>query len=234
MMSDANAGPTGVPGARQHSPFEERRKTARFLLRDVRGSLSWNGESGDAVCEVGVMNISGGGAAVLAGTSLPDGQVVTLRLSGDSAKMDPVDAVVQSSSADDSGKYVVRLRFTQWVSLDAILERARERRLWERYPARESRATLSWLEGTTEHSTHGDLLNISGGGAAFVTDVLPPSRVSVWLELDAGVRQVPRIEPVESRLIMTSVDPSGMKIAHIQFVSPCPMDLFELAVNGSE
>ena len=233
MMSDGNAGPAGLPGARQHSPFEERRKSARFLLRDVRGNLSWKGEAGDVACEVNVMNISGGGAAVLADTGLQPGQVLILRLSGDSAKMEPVEAVAQSSSLDESGKYVVRLRFTQWVSLDAILERARERRLWERYPARESRATLSWLEGTTENTTHGDLLNISGGGVAFVTDELPPTGVTIWLELDAGARQVPRIEPVESRLIATSVNPSGMKIAHIQFVTPCPMDLFELVVNGS-
>ena len=234
MMSDGNTGLAGLPGARQRSPFEERRKSARFLLRDVRGNLSWKGEAGDVACEVNVMNISGGGAAVLADAELQPGQVLILRLSGDSAKMEPVEAVAQSSSLDESGRYVVRLRFTQWVSLDAILERARERRLWERYPARESRATLSWLEGTTEKTIHGDLLNISGGGAAFVTEILPPPGTPIWLQLDASVRQVDRIDPVESQLVTTSVDPSGMKVAHIQFVNPCPMALFELAVNGGE
>jgi hypothetical protein len=30
-----------------------------------------------------------------------------------------------------------------------------------------------------------------------------------------------------------SLDPSGLKIARIQFVDPCPMEFFELAVHGS-
>ena len=41
--------------------------------------------------------------------------------------------------------------------------------------------------------------------------------------------------PTRWRLVVTtSDDPSGRKIAHLQFVGPCPMDLFEMAVNGCE
>jgi hypothetical protein len=40
-----------------------------------------------------------------------------------------------------------------------------ERRLWERYPARGSDATLSWLEGATERTIRADLRDISGEGA---------------------------------------------------------------------
>lgn len=224
----------GMLGPRGMAPQEERRKSARFLLRDVRGHMSWQGEAGDIACEVDVLNISGGGAAVLSQDAPQEGQVLQLQLYGEAVKMESVEAVAQSAVPDASGKQVVRLRFARWVALDSILEKHRERRLWERYPARESRATLTWLEGTTEKTTPGDLLNISGGGAAFVGEAIPPPGVPIWFQLDASGRQVDRVDPVESRLVMTSLDPSGMMIAHIQFVDPCPMELFELAVNGTE
>ena len=233
-MSEPDSKPTGLPGARQDVPFHERRKTARFLVRDVRGTMSWQGEAGAASCDIDVLNISGGGAAVRAENAPQAGQTLALQLHCESAKMEPVEAVALSSSPDSTGKLVIRLRFAHWVPLDAILEKHRERRLWARYPARESRATLTWLEGTTEKATHGNLLNISGGGVAFIADVLPPPGVPIWLQFDAGVRQVDCFEPVESRLVTTSVDPTGAKIAHIQFVTPCPMDLFEVVVSGSE
>jgi hypothetical protein len=194
--------------------------------------MSWLGRDGHVASEVSVLNISGGGAAVLAETAPESGQALSLSLHGDS-KMEPIAAVVQATSLDPSGQFFVRLRFTQWVALDSILEKHRERRMWARYPARESRASLTWGEGIAERTTYGGLLNISGGGAAFVADFLPLPGTSIWFRLHAGVRQVDPIDPVESRLVATSVDPSGRTIAHIQFIAPCPMDLFELAVNGS-
>ena len=151
----------------------------------------------------------------------------------ESAMIEPIEAVVVETSVDSSGKHLIRLRFAHWMPLDAILEKHRERRLWERYPARESRATVTWLDGTAETTVHGDLLNISGGGVAFAADVLPPPGVPIWLQLDARTRQLELANPVESRLVTTSNDPSGMTIAHIQFIDPCPMDLFETAVNGA-
>jgi len=232
-MSGPDARPTGLPAARRESPCHEQRKTPRFRLRDIRGTMSWRREAGEVAREVDVLNISGGGAAVRAEDAPQAGQTVTLRLHCDQARTETVGATALASSPDSTGKHVVRLRFAHWIPLDWILEKHRERRLWARFPARESRAILTWLEGTTEESTRGDLLNISGGGVAFVADFLPPPGVAIWLQLDAGVRQVDRIAPVESRLVGTSLDPSGMAIAHIQFVTQCPMDLFELVVNGS-
>lgn len=232
MMSDADARPAGLSSIRHDASFAERRKSTRYALRDARGSMSWQGQDGDIASEVSVLNISGGGAAVLADKAPEAGRALLLSLHGDS-RMEPIAAVAQASSLDASGKYFVRLRFTQWVALDSILEKHRERRMWARYPARESRASLIWGEGIAERTTHGDLLNISGGGAAFVADLLPPPGTSIRFRLHASVRQDDPIDPVESRLVATSVDPSGSTIAHIQFIAPCAMDLFELAVNGS-
>ena len=41
------------------------------------------------------------------------------------------------------------------------------------------------------------------------------------------------LDPIESRLVVTSLDPSGSKIARIKFIDPCPMVLFESAIHGS-
>jgi hypothetical protein len=196
--------------------------------------MSWRGDACEVACDVSVLNISGGGAAVLAEATPQQGQTLRLHLRCGSAWIEPVEAEALATSVDSSRKHLVRLRFAHWISLDAILEKHRERRMWERYPARESRATVTWLDGSAEKTTHGDLLNISGGGAAFVSDVLPPPGVRIWLQLEARARQADRTDPVESKIVTTSTDPSGMKIAHIQFVEPCPMDLFELAVKGAE
>jgi hypothetical protein len=225
---------TGMPARGQDTSFAERRKAPRYLLRDVTGTLTWQGEAGAVSCAVTVLNISGEGAAVHAENAPEVGQPVRLQLHCESVRMEPVQALPLANGRDASGKHLIRMRFAHWIPLDALLEKHWERRLWARYPARESRGTLTWLEGSTEKTVHGDLVNISGGGAAFASDVQPPLGVPIWLQLDAGARQVAPIDPVESKLIAVSDDPSGLRITHLQFVAPCPMDLFELAVKGSD
>src|SRR5262245_36217697 len=230
MTSQSNPKLDPVPATREDGPSRERRSAPRFRLRDVRGRVTWWGAAGELACEVRVLNISGGGAAVLAEDAPHVGKSLRLSLHGESARFEPVEAQLLHISLDASGKQVLHLRFARYVALDALLEAHRERRLWERYPARESRASLTWLEGADERTVHGDLLNISGGGVASVSDVLPPPGVPIWLRLEAGARQLDPIDPVASKLVATSDDPSGLKIAHLQFVEPCPMDLFNLAV----
>jgi hypothetical protein len=57
-----------------------------------------------------------------------------------------------------------------------------------------------------------------------------PAGQSVWLTLAA---ESALITPVESRLVAISDDASGLRIARLRFVEPCPMHLFELAVHGT-
>ncbi len=223
-----------APLAQQDAGFHERRQAPRYRLRDVRGNLSWQAGEVRVDSDVTVMNISGGGAAVVAESAPAAGQAVRLQLHCESALFEPIEAVALAASIDASGKAMIRLRFTHWISLDAILEKHQERRLWQRYPARESRATLSWFDGSTERTLPGELRNISGGGAAVVSEVQPPPGVSIWLALETGAQKGDPIEPVESRLVASSADPSGLRIAHLQFVDPCTMEFFELAVNGAE
>jgi PilZ domain len=232
MMSESDARPDGTPGARPDAPCHERRAEPRIPLREVRGEMSWRGEAGEVACEGSVLNISGGGAAVLAEDAPAAGQILRLGLHCESARLEPVEAQALEISPHPTGKQLIRLRFARWISLDPILEKHRERRLWVRYPVRESRAILTWLEDSAEKTLRGDLLNISGGGAAFVTDTPPPLGVPIWLRFEAGVPQSDRIDPIESRLVAPSEEPSGMTVAHIQFVTPCPMEFFALAVHG--
>jgi PilZ domain len=232
-MQQRHSSSDGMIAARQDPPFSERRQAPRYLLRDVRGTMTWQDASGDVSCEVNVLNISGGGAAVHAENAPPVGQTLRLLLRSESIGMEAVEAQVLATSLDASGKQLVRLRFAQWMPLDALLEKHQERRMWQRYPARERPGTLTWMDASNETTIHGDLLNISGGGAAFASTDQPPPGVPIWFQLDASARQVDPNDPVECRLVAVSDDPSGQRITHLQFVASCPMLLFELAVHGS-
>jgi PilZ domain len=177
-----------------------------------------------------MVDISGGGAAVLAGRAPPLNQPAWIGLESAAAGVAPIEAHIISASVQPSGKYLVRMRFTSGVPLANILECLAERRLWERYPARETRASLCWLGQGGEQYVSGELLNISGGGAAVITDAVLPDEQPIWLTLQADSGA---ITPVECRLVTVSVDESAQKIARLRFVEACPIDLYELAVHGA-
>ena len=158
------------------------------------------------------------------------GEMLSLRLVSGSTTMEALEARSIAVSDDPSGKRLVRLRFTSWVSLDQVLGQLEERRLWQRYPAREKRARLTWFEEGIERTIQGELLNISGGGAAMVTDAEPPLDITAWLGLET---ENPPTDPVESKVLGISFDPSGTKFIRLAFVETCPIAFFELVVHGS-
>jgi PilZ domain len=181
-------------------------------------------------CEMNMLDISSGGAAVLADRASARALPVWIRLNSGAAGPDPLVALVVSTSNDVSGKFLVRARFTSEIALQRVLERHEKHQIWQRYAARETRARLAWAEAGTEYEASGQLVNISGGGAAVVTDAMLPDDQAIRLTLTA---ESSAVMPVESRLVAVSIDTSGLKIARLEFVEPCPMDLFELAVNGA-
>jgi hypothetical protein len=215
---------------RQNAPPDERRQSTRYKLRDAHAIMSWDEGADHVACEGEVVNISGGGAALLTERAPPVGIPIQLELVRRPAGREPLEARSLATSVDPSGRHLVRLQFTHWVSLDTILEHHHERRLWERFPVRETRAKLTWIEDRSERTVRGELLNISGGGAAIIVDVISPADQPIWFELETDDRV---LDPVESRLVVTSLDPSGSKIARIKFIDACPMLLFELAIHGS-
>jgi hypothetical protein len=177
-----------------------------------------------------VIDISGAGAAVLAGRAPLGDQPAWIRLESGATGAERIEARVVSISAAASGMYIVRMQFKSWVPLGIVLEQHEEHRLWQRYPARETRARLLWLDQQGEQAYPGRLLNISGGGAAVITEAAFPAEGAVWLMLATESAQT---TPVEARLVAVSIDPSGVRVARLRFVESCPMDLFELAVHGT-
>ncbi|MFI5454610.1 MAG: PilZ domain-containing protein [Isosphaerales bacterium] len=230
-MGDQTPKATGSSTDQKNRTPRERRRSTRYTLRDTRGRLSWGEGTERRMCDVTVVNISGGGAAVYADPGPTVDHTVWLWLEAGSAETEPWEARVVATTVDPSGKHFVRLQFTSWVALDAILERHQERRLWERYPpARETLAILSWDDQGVQGAIRGELLNISGGGAAVITEIEPPGNIPLWFELE--IPAIP-IVAVEARLVVFSLDPSGTTVARLRFVNSCPMELFELAVHGS-
>jgi hypothetical protein len=180
------------------------------------------------------MIIGGGGGTLLAERAPRVGHSLQLSLPSEPAGAGPIEGQIIEVRAEPSGGRVVHVRFPRWVPLGPFILARGERRRWVRHPVRESRASLAWPEGEGEKTIHGDLLNISIGGAAFIGDALPPPGVPIRLRLEAGARRAVSVGAAEGRLIMSSFDPTGRRIAHIEFVDRCPPDLFELAVNGGE
>jgi c-di-GMP-binding flagellar brake protein YcgR len=217
-------------GKQQGTSATERRQSVRHRLRDAPGTLFWRERGQQVGCAITMVDISGGGAAVLAERAPPVNQSAWIRLETAAAAVEPLEARIVATSVDRSRKHLVRMQFTSGVPLATILECLAERRLWERYPASETRVSLVWLGQGGEQSVPGQLLNISGGGAAIVTDATLPEEQPIWLTLqpDSGA-----ITPVECRLVTISINESAQKIARLRFVEACPIDLYELAVSGA-
>ena len=228
-MSDSNRSTVHEETGQQSEPPDERRQSTRFKLRDARVIMSWNEGSENVACTGEVLNISGGGAAVLAERAPPVGKSVRLELEHRLAAIEPLEARSLAVSDGPAGKPLVRLQFTHWVSLEAILEHHQDRRVWQRFPVRETRAKLTWFEDGPAKTVQGTLLNISGGGAAVIVDVIAPADSPIWFELENDGKAP---EPVESRLVVRSLDPSGVTITRIKFIDACPILLFELAIHG--
>jgi hypothetical protein len=211
-------------------PPKERRRSPRFQLRDARAIARWDEGLEHFTCDVEVLNISGGGAAVLALRAPPVGASVRLELKCGAAASETLEARSLEVSGHPGGRQLVRLQFSHWIELDAILERHQERRLWQRFAVRETRAKLTWLHDGSMRTLPGKLLNISGGGAAIIVDSILPVDQTVWFELEADGKE---LDSIASRVVVNSLDPSGTTTARIKFMDPCPMLLFDLAIHGS-
>jgi hypothetical protein len=225
MTTSYSLPPIPPPGS---NDFVERRKSPRHVLRDARGTLSWDEQAQRITCEIDVVDMSGSGVAALAHQVPPADLPVWISLES-SVISGPLEGRLVIASADPSGKHLVRMRFTSWLSIGEILEPFEEHRQWKRYPAREKSATLNWLDTDQEIVVPVELQNISGGGAAVVTDATLPGDQSIRLIVEVGKEST---TPVESRLVGSYLDASGLNIARLKFVEDCPLDLFESVVNG--
>jgi hypothetical protein len=229
-MSDQTGTTATAASVHQNGLLAERRQWIRHVPGETRGQLSWDEGGRRVTCEAVVLNINEEGAALLAGQSPAVSQTVWLSLGSGALARKPLEARSIAISEESSGGRLIRVRFPSRVSLEGIFgPQQHERRLWQRYPAREKSARLTWIHGNQEKAVPCELLNISGGGAAVISTVEPPSEKPIWFSLQ---NQPLEIDPVESLVQGTSLDPSGSKIVRLRFLDPCPMALFELAVYG--
>ena len=153
------------------------------------------------------------------------------RLRCESVTVEPIDATVVGTSRHPSWRQTLHLQFDRRLSWGANRATPRDRRLWECYEIRATPASVHWRDGDATRTIRGALLNISGGGAAFGCDIVVPMGVAVWLWLDLGDTDGDELAPVASRVVAVTDDGSGLRIAHLQFVGPCPIPFFDLAVH---
>ena len=89
---------------------------------------------------------------------------------------------------------------------------------------------LCWHDRGEEQVALAELVNISGGGVALkCREELPQDR-PIWLSLNT---EHIHTSHVEARVLGYYTDSLSARIARLQFVEPCPSDLYELAVFGN-
>ena len=229
MMSDPIGETIHSPDHLPKAAPTDKRQAPRFSHRDVRATLSWHDGPKHITVEAVVIDLSGGGSALLVAQTPAEDHTVWLQLECGSDKLEPWQGRTLGKAVDASGKKLVRLKFTSWIPLGTILELHREPGLSQRHAACETRATLSWIESNAQRRIPGKLLNLSGLDAAIKVDADIPSDKTILFGLECDA---PAIDPIKSRLIFSTSDPSGSKIVRIQFVDHCPKELFEFAVHG--
>ena len=146
-MSEPNPKTIASTPDRSRTPPREQRRWIRYTPKTTRASLSWDEGSRRISCDANLVDISGGGAAVLFDRAPGPDEPLWLRSGIRLGHEEDVEARAIAISDDPSGKRLLRLRFTSWVSLDPIFGQLEERRLWQRYPAREKRARADLVRG---------------------------------------------------------------------------------------
>jgi len=104
-----------------------------------------------------------------------------------------------------------------------------ERRQSPRYRALEQRAWLGWWVGPHQFITMAARLeDISQGGAKLVAADPPPAQHIVWLCLGTPEPT----ECVRSKVVATTRRPEGDCIVRLAFGTPCPQNLYQIAISG--
>jgi hypothetical protein len=104
-----------------------------------------------------------------------------------------------------------------------------ERRRWVRVPAVEHRAWLGWWVAPSQFTTEAARLeDISHGGARLLTADPPAPGLIVWLCLGTPEPT----ECVQAKVVAVSAGPEGQSIVRLAFGTPCPENLYRVAVHG--
>ena len=139
----------------------------------------------------------------------------------------PVPAVLIGKEKTDTGSTLARFRFVSVESSGSVIRYQKERRAWQRMTPKEKRVILCWQDGEREVSVQAELKDISGGGAAVWTEIIPPSNQSIWL----SVENVDQENAAECRMVGCQHDRSGKHIARLTFIGLCPYQTYAAALG---
>lgn len=231
-MGQASVSSQSIASAVDVTPsaeLPERREWRRIVPQNVDITLSWLGDESRISYFAKLLDISGGGAAVLIDVEPPACQRLWLKLNSVELHMEPVEAVLVKLSKHDSGKTLARLKFKSPGAFVGATPLPRERRSLMRFPVREEGAIISWHDRGRERFVSAKLVNISGGGAAIQTwEDLPEDRP---IQLHLRTEHI-QTSHVEAKVLGTYLNSTKAQITRLEFTEPCPVDLYDLAVFG--
>jgi hypothetical protein len=98
-----------------------------------------------------------------------------------------------------------------------------ERRVSQRYRARDVRGLIGWTEGGVFRQRNAWIVDISATGSLIATDVPPPLDRSIWLRLDNPA--VPAW--AEAKVLRIHTNASGLHAARLAFEGTCPYELIK-------
>jgi len=103
-----------------------------------------------------------------------------------------------------------------------------ERRADGRHTPAECQATLGWRTWRRRTTLHALVIDVSRGGAKVFLDAPPPRDRAVRVGLTSGGREA----VIEARVLEVRRTAGGQCLARLEFLQPCPYDLFGAAVCG--
>jgi PilZ domain len=222
----------GTSGARladaQRLGMQERRKWVRFILPDLVTRLSWQQGGRTESRLVSLVDISGEVAAVMLDFEPRHNWPYMLRF--DNGESDTVTAPAHliATKAKEHGRILATFKFDLADSPRNYLPKQRERRAWERRVPTQKSAVISWVEKDSEITVNGEVLNLSGGGAAVKIAQRPPAHEPLWLWVG---REGQEAGPVECETVGCSPDGEGTLTLRLSFVGLCPLSVFEAAMG---
>ncbi len=205
-----------------------RRQWVRFVLPNLVTRLSWFNGTETVWHLVSLVNVSAGGAAVIMDLKPPMDRPCMILFDNGGVSTGPIPANLIAVETTDGGRYLVKFAFEPVRATKDLIRHQKERRAWQRVVPRETRARLSWQLGDDTLSVPGEVQNISGGGVAVRTDVIPPWNQAVWLSVGPVGEEA---GPAECRLVGVGHDQAGKLIARFAFVDLCPLQLYQAAVE---
>ncbi len=206
----------------------ERRQWVRFVFPNLVTRLSWCNGTETVTHLVSLVNVSASGAAVIMDVEPPTDRPCMILFDHGGVSTGPISANLVSVNTTDAGRILAKFAFDPVQDTRDLIRRQKERRAWQRMVPRERRACLSWQVGDDTFSVPGEVQNISGGGVAIQTDVIPPWNQAVRLSLGPVGEEA---GPAECRLVGVRHDQAGKLIARFAFVDLCPLQLYQAAVE---